>query len=308
MIKQKEFKLIAKLFAFGFLAAIGLLSSCNPEGFKPSPGNYIIQGPQDLEPAFSPDGNFIAYRHFDDLSNSPGSYATGLYIIDKDGNNRKLVLTGTRLSPAWSPDGQWLVFSSLGTLQKCKTDGSNLTTFTSLNAQLKYPEFYYPDWTSDGKYILFDNPFPSDGGGIFRTNYDFTNASRPFSLDQFGRDPELSQSSPNLVYYDWVKGWDFSEIFIRDTLGNPVVRLTQNNRDDRNPTWSTDGTRIAWSSNIRLSIMNADGTNQIEIGYGNTPSWSIYNEIAYSHANANYSKEVLYIISPDGKNKKQITF
>ena len=31
---------------------------------------------------------------------SPGSYATGLYIIDKDGNNRKLVLNGTRLSPA----------------------------------------------------------------------------------------------------------------------------------------------------------------------------------------------------------------
>lgn len=158
-------KIAEKLIAFGGLVLIGcisLLVSCNPEGITPTPGNYIIQGDQDTGPAFSADGNFIAYLHDDANSNSATAYATGLYIIDRNGNNRKLVLLGVHLDPAWSPDGQWLVFSSLGVIQKCKTNGDSLTTFKGLS-NLKYPQFYYPDWSADGKHLLFNNP--TEGGG-----------------------------------------------------------------------------------------------------------------------------------------------
>jgi hypothetical protein len=54
--------------------------------------------------------------------------------------------------------------------------------------------------------------------------------------------------------------------------------------------------------------MNADGTHPLDIGYGNDPSWSVNDQIVYSHANSDYTKEVLYIISPDGTNRRQITF
>ena len=295
-MKQKEFKLIAKLFAFVFLAAIGLLSSCNPEGFKPSPGNYIIQGQQDTDPAFSPNGNLIAYAHWADTAKN---YPNGLYVINKDGGNRRLVLAGSYFnSPSWSPNGDWLAASS-GQLLKCKINGDSLTVFSGLN-NLKYPEFYFPSWTKDGRYILFDKPLNPDGG-LYYMRSDFSHGSRIFGLEVLGRDPELSPSGKYFLYERGGVGIEHGEIFLQDTTGVNETQLTQNRRDNRGPSWSPDGQKIVWSGNLHLSTMNADGTGQKDIEYGSNPSWSIYNEIVYSHANADYSKEVLYIISPDGK-------
>jgi dipeptidyl aminopeptidase/acylaminoacyl peptidase len=102
------------------LLILPLLNSCSPENDDTKPYNYIIEGPKDLYPAFSPDGEYIAYFHDAwDTPSSPG-YPTGLYIINKDGTNRQLVLEGQHWSPSWSPDGEWLVFSTTDVIQKCK--------------------------------------------------------------------------------------------------------------------------------------------------------------------------------------------
>lgn len=85
-------------------------------------------------------------------------------------------------------------------------------------------------------------------------------------------------------------------------------QLTRNSYQNNTPSWSRDGKRIAWTMAGKLCTMNADGSNQKKIGYGNDPSWSISDEIVFSHANANYSKEVLYIVNADGSGKRQITF
>ncbi|WP_299580836.1 hypothetical protein [uncultured Sunxiuqinia sp.] len=281
------------------------LVSCYKEDDYPSPINYIIEGPQDQFPAFSPDGEHIAYYHF--AWGNSGDYPTGLYIIDKNGGNRKLVLRGDHFSPSWSPDGQWLVFSSGGVIQKCKINGDSLTTFSGLN-YLDNPEFYFPDWSSDGKYILFDKPL-GDERGVYFTTHKFQNPNVIFGLNiTSGRDPELSPNGNEFIYYDWMDGKTPSEIFKQDTDDKIKIRLTNNERDDRAPTWSPDGQMIAWSSSLRLCVMNVDGSNYREITYGKDPSWSVSDEIVFSHANADYSKEVLYIVNSDGTKQRQITF
>jgi TolB protein len=206
--------------------------------------------------------------------------------------------------PDWSPDGEWLVFSSNGTIQKCKIDGSELTTFTGL-AQLEDAAFYFPDWSPDGSIILFDKHLGSDWG-IYYTSVDFQEFGRKFASEIFGINAEQSATKP-LVLFERGDGTG-NEIFVLDTLNQQQLQLTINNRDNRSPTWSPDGQQIAWTSNVRIWIMNADGSNQREIARGKDPSWSVNDEIVYSNANSDYSKEVLFIIQPDGKNKRQITF
>lgn len=75
---------ITKIFTSGSIAVgICLFFSClRPTFSPPTPTVYIINGPQDLYPAFSNDGNYIAYSHQGDTTKN---YPPGLYVIDRNG-------------------------------------------------------------------------------------------------------------------------------------------------------------------------------------------------------------------------------
>lgn len=307
MLRQERFNCAVRSGFFFFLIA---LISCDSDPIGPVPYNYSIDGPKDLFPAFSPDGEYVAYFHNASLPPDP-DYPSGLYIVGRDGSNRKLVIPGEYFnSPSWSPDSDWLVFSAGGGLiQKCQLDGTGLETLTDLG-DLDYPEFYYPDWTPDGSLILFDKPL-GDNWGLYSVNHDFEDLQIAFGVELLGRNPELSVDGKTVLFSAGRgSGADvkISEIFSFDLATLIRKQLTNNDADNRAPTWSPDGHKIAWSRSVRLFTMNADGSNQRQLGYGNDPSWSVKNEIVFSHANSDYTREVLYVIAADGSSKRQITF
>jgi hypothetical protein len=58
--------------------------------------------PMAIEPAWSPDGEFLAYCLFHG----------GLYTARKDGGEKTLIFPGPTVSSAtWSPDGKWLIYT-----------------------------------------------------------------------------------------------------------------------------------------------------------------------------------------------------
>ncbi len=104
------------------------------------------------------------------------------------------------------------------------------------------------------------------------------------------------------------------ELYVMNTDGSGVTRLTTGGGDL--PTWSPDGTRIAYQRGSDIIVMNADGTNLLNLTAGLgadlnlAPAWSPDgSRIAFSsnvEAAQGFDLEV-YTIAPDGTNLTRLT-
>ena len=80
-------------------------------------------------PKFSPDGSRIIFTSFGEGEKPQ------IWIIDVDGKNAKQLTTTSGYSSAWSPDGNWILFTKTsdldGRLWRMKPDGSEKQPFTN---------------------------------------------------------------------------------------------------------------------------------------------------------------------------------
>ena len=79
--------------------------------------------------------------------------------------------------------------------------------------------------------------------------------------------------------------------------------------DDMNPSWSYDGTKIAFNSGNEIYTMNTDGSNQTRLtnnsSVDNNPSWKQSTRIAFtSNRDGNYE---VYVMDVDGSNQTNLT-
>jgi len=201
----------------------------------------------DLYPAWSPDGQWIAFIRFTPHPDrctlpSTGSFDdcdnASLYMIRPDGTDLKLLAEPIHVeapvdgrhkpynAPNWSPDSQWLAImvesAGLPSLISQEIALVNIATGDSQRLTDNPVWDVFPTWSPDGKYLAFVS----------------------------GRDGN-------------------DEIYVMNIDGTNPVNLSQNPALDFAPAWSPSGNHIAFISSReaghKLYIMNADGTSQTRV-------------------------------------------
>lgn len=184
----------------------------------------------DLAPAWSPDGRFIAFVSLrDTTSGRSGTDPGNLYVLPFDPATGKAVGEAVPLTrfpgaegwPAWSPDGKKIAFH--GDLDGnfdiwvVNRDGSGLVNLTRHAAEDRFPA-----WSPDGTQIAFASTRSGD-------------------------------------YDVWVMGAD----------GSNPVNLTRHPARDRYPIWSPEGQWLTFNTdrdgNQEIYQMKADGSRPTNI-------------------------------------------
>jgi Tol biopolymer transport system component len=306
LIKTKVSEIMNSItFARGmmkFLATGMVMMFIGCDDFVTPPPVVPPAQPEDRTPSWSPDGQWIAYTHINPVPRDT-TYPTGLYLIDTDGQNRRLLLTGPVFNPDWSPDGKKIAFNS-GNIFMLNIMNNSLFQITT------HGSAFFASWSPDGKKIAYDATSLGDKNGIWIVSVDTTFRKRL----GLGRDPDWSPQGDRLVYEgppNTTKSE--SQIWVADTSGLNLQQLTSNAFiANRNPNWSPDGLAIAWavsySGKSEIWLMNSDGSNQHKIADGLEPSWSPDSQqLVFSHQIQPYGKMVLWIVNVDETNLRQLT-
>jgi len=229
------------------------------------------------DPAWAPDGRRLAFVWRD-----AEKFPSRLTLADANGGRRRVVTAakGTLSSleladPAWAPSGRRLAFSLnvRGTFEifVVNTDGTGLRRLT--RNRLNDVD---PAWSPDGRTILFGRSVGEFIDGpyfLFAMNADGTRQHRLLRLRS--GEPAWSPDGSKIAFSSSTSGKP--AVYVANSDGSGVHRLTRSGSQDYGPAWSPDGRRIAFQSdrdgNFELYSMNANGSDQRRLT--RSPRWEL---------------------------------
>jgi len=233
----------------------------------------------DISPAWSPDGQMIAYTSYQNLS-------AGLYILKiYEGRRIPVALKGGNFSPSWSPDGKKLAFMSTmegnAEIYVADINEDSLKRGAFRIKQLTFNSSIdtAPTWSPTGRQLAF----VSDRGGspqIYTIDAEGSN----IQLVSFGGSshcdsPAWSPAGDRIVYVARVES--IFDLYVLNLRTKQISKLTESNARNESPSWSPDGRHIIFTSNMRgdlqLFSTDYDGANLRQLtttGQNNWPEWS----------------------------------
>jgi len=202
---------------------------------------------RDTEPRFSPSGRQLAY-----VSRPGGPYGE-LSVVNLESGKIRLLThdAALALSPAWSPDGEYIYFASSrgGTMNiwKIAAGGGTpeqITAGQGDDAQL--------DVSRDGKRIVFST---------FRENIHIVQldlSAKPGeqqSERSLTGDPARNQLQPayspdgkRVAYFSNRKGAEKEGIWVANIDGSGTIQLARDDRLNLSPRWTSDGEHLIYST------------------------------------------------------------
>jgi Tol biopolymer transport system component len=197
----------------------------------------------DREPAWSPDGTQIVMATGDYVRPS-----TRLRVFSVTGATPPIVLTQdsrTHQWPQWSPDGTRIAYVLRDDNQLEPGYVFVIPAAGGEPQQLTFQDSAYPSWSPDGASILFASGaelfmVPAGGGTVRRVP---GGQFAPLAVW-----PRISPDGGTIVVANNVPFSDGSTLYRLPMGGGRASVVTTSPGDDTHPTWSPDGTRIAFAS------------------------------------------------------------
>jgi dipeptidyl aminopeptidase/acylaminoacyl peptidase len=250
--------LLISVFQLILLSALGVGCSDNPISPIPpgAPEAPPLVGVIDVYPAWSPDGQTIAYYRVAESSNGP----PGIYMIRPDGGEGRLLLESTAFLSdlRYSPSGSRIALTRAGDIFAVDIESGALTQITSTGGQARSP-----DWSPDETCIVYMSPL----GAIAIIDLGTHEVRR---LPVFGGDPRWSPLGNPIVFWSGDRS-ETLDIFSIRSDGTELRRLTHTIPPalSQYPRWVLGGSQIIYSwrpgdpTLIETRIMRADGSHQV---------------------------------------------
>ena len=228
----------------------------------------------DVEPAWSPNGNKIAFRSDRDGNDE-------IYVMNADGSNPTRLTSNTArdYKPAWSPDGAKIAFVSErdgnAKIYVMNADASNVVRLTADPASDSDPA-----WSPNGSKIAFTH-----AGDVYVMNADGSLATR---LTTGGTDarPTWSPDGAKIAFarssYDYYGCYYYCYTIYTINADGSAPTSFSSGTADWDPAWSPDGRWIAfaycddyycYTSGIRAVRADGSRVEQISSSGGSNPAW-----------------------------------
>ena len=236
-----------------------------------------------------------------------------LYYMDYDGHNLRRVTRNKSLtlSPAWSPDGQNVVFTlykklnpNIYLINFAKWTQSPLVTYPGLNSS--------PAWSPKGDRIAL--VLSKDGNPeIYTMSPDGSNLQRLTHYKGIDTNPRWSPNGRELVFTS--NRSSSPQLYVMDAEGTNLRRLTFEGGYNDLAAWSPKGDKIAYcfqkGGTFQVFLMNANGTNNQQLTFqgksNENPSWAPDGRrLAFSSTNKGAPQ--IFSINIDGTELRQLTF
>ncbi len=217
-------------------------------------------------------------------SNRTGSRE--IWSMDPDGSNPKQLTfyKSIAMRPAISPDGTMLAHTA-------DMKGGWMIRIQSLLTGGRLPFFnpntgqnVCPDFTPDGKRIVFSSNLNVSGGQLYIANVDGGNLQRLTFSGSIDTEPRVNpKTGSEIVFVSGRSG--MPQIYKMSMEGADVQRLTDGEGEAVNPAWHPDGQHIAFAwtrgfapGNYNIFVMDVATRQYVQLTHGTgrneNPYWA----------------------------------